>query len=61
MTQEQYNDFIARGGKVQQIEEGERALTPQEMRRKQRGEDYTDARMRSAENEENVRRPYYGL
>lgn len=59
-------EFLAKGGKITQVEEGERTLTPRELRDRVRGEDkpveqdYTALRMRSAENQEEVRHAYYG-
>lgn len=41
--------FLAKGGKVQQVPEGNSGS----------GSSYTERRMRSAENQEHVRNPYY--
>lgn len=58
-NQKLVEEFLARGGQIEEVEESVRAMTPKELRAKARGEDYTDERMREAENEVHVRRPYY--
>lgn len=53
---ETVEQFLARGGKINSVQEGERALTRKEMYMLSRGEkiekysDYTDRSMREAEN-----------
>lgn len=53
---ETVEQFLARGGKINTVDSGERALTSKEMYMLSRGEkirktcDYTDQRMREAEN-----------
>ena len=41
--------FLAKGGKIQQVREGERTLSSTERRTLDKGEDYTDTSMRRGE------------
>lgn len=57
-------EFLARGGKIQTIEEGVRSLSEREIHTRANGPDkksYTERRMRSAENQEGLEEhhPYY--
>jgi len=66
--QNQIAAFLANGGSVEPVEAGKRTLSEREVYAKasgrddlvERQSDYTDRRMRSAENQEGVRHPYYG-
>ena len=65
--QSQMAEFLAKGGNVESVEAGKRTLNEREVYAKasgrddlaERTDDYTDRRMRSAENQEGFHHAYY--
>lgn len=61
---ESVEEFLARGGKIQELKAGERAYKNESAiirarKKRQDEENYTDFQMRQAENETHCRKTYY--